>query len=161
MRNGHDEVYGYAFWVNQCTSGFHRVFVGRCSAGPYIDKLDDRGVSDQKRILRGSFPTTWEAVPKRKLSRCAIGIKWVMSRFGIAGRRAICSIIMKREARDLEACLEKGRGIACTVATTEVSYEGWHGNVMGGRVDEKTLLVAGRSIQRVRKEMDKLSINGL
>ncbi|GJX22544.1 hypothetical protein Tco_0226989 [Tanacetum coccineum] len=25
MRNGHVEVYGYAFWVNQCTSGFHRV----------------------------------------------------------------------------------------------------------------------------------------
>ncbi|GJR75969.1 hypothetical protein Tco_0088334 [Tanacetum coccineum] len=25
MRNGHVEVYGYAFWVNQCTSSFHGV----------------------------------------------------------------------------------------------------------------------------------------
>ncbi|GKC60348.1 hypothetical protein Tco_1087946, partial [Tanacetum coccineum] len=25
MRNGHVEVYGYAFWVNQCTNGFHGV----------------------------------------------------------------------------------------------------------------------------------------
>ncbi|GJR68377.1 hypothetical protein Tco_0014442 [Tanacetum coccineum] len=44
MRNGHVEVYGYAFWVNQCTSGFHGVnepgsdlHLERCK-GPWLLK---------------------------------------------------------------------------------------------------------------------------
>ncbi|GKF33928.1 hypothetical protein Tco_0107128 [Tanacetum coccineum] len=48
MHNGHVEVYGYAFWVNQCTIGFHEV-----------NEPDVREVFQQ----RGSGE-------KRKLSRC-------------------------------------------------------------------------------------------
>ncbi|GJT81015.1 hypothetical protein Tco_1055357 [Tanacetum coccineum] len=43
MRNGHVEVYGYVFWVNQCTSGFHGV---NEPGGVRVAREDDRGVTE-------------------------------------------------------------------------------------------------------------------
>ncbi|GJR11881.1 hypothetical protein Tco_0794533 [Tanacetum coccineum] len=64
MRNGHVEVYGYAFLVNQCTSGFHGVIEpGR------VARKDDRGITEGREDVRGVFQQRGSEA-KRKLSRC-------------------------------------------------------------------------------------------
>ncbi|GJX22766.1 hypothetical protein Tco_0227211 [Tanacetum coccineum] len=65
MRNGHDEVYGYAFWVNQCTSGFH----GVNELGVRVAREDDRGVTEGRGDVREVFQQR-ESGAKMKLSRC-------------------------------------------------------------------------------------------
>ncbi|GJV29528.1 putative reverse transcriptase domain-containing protein [Tanacetum coccineum] len=52
MRNGHVEVYSYAFWVNQCTIGFHGVNV---SGGVRVAREDDRRVSEGREDVREVF----------------------------------------------------------------------------------------------------------
>ncbi|GJR17329.1 hypothetical protein Tco_0965856 [Tanacetum coccineum] len=71
MRNGHVEVYGYAFWVNQCTSGFHRV---NEPGGVRVTRKDDRGVTEGREDVREVFQQHGSRA-KRKLSRCE-GTKW-------------------------------------------------------------------------------------
>ncbi|GJT88394.1 hypothetical protein Tco_1070111 [Tanacetum coccineum] len=66
MRNGHVEVYGYAFWVNQCTSGFHGV---NEPGGVRVAREDDRGVSEGREDVREVFQQRGSGA-KRKLSRC-------------------------------------------------------------------------------------------
>ncbi|GJZ74002.1 hypothetical protein Tco_0638148 [Tanacetum coccineum] len=66
MRNGHVEVYGYAFWVNQCTSGFHGV---NEPGGVRVAREDDRGVSEGREDVREVFQQRGSRA-KRKLSRC-------------------------------------------------------------------------------------------
>ncbi|GJZ45960.1 hypothetical protein Tco_0593556 [Tanacetum coccineum] len=56
------EVYGYAFWVNQCTSGFHGV-------NEPVARKDDRGVSEGREDVREVFQQLGSEA-KRKLSRC-------------------------------------------------------------------------------------------
>ncbi|GJW69339.1 hypothetical protein Tco_0123763 [Tanacetum coccineum] len=58
MRNGHVEVYGYAFWVNQCTSDFHGV-----------NEPDDRRDTEGREDVHKVFQQRGSGV-KRKLSRC-------------------------------------------------------------------------------------------
>ncbi|GJX06458.1 hypothetical protein Tco_0194390, partial [Tanacetum coccineum] len=65
MRNGHVEVYGYAFWVNQCTSGFH----GVNEPGVPIAREDDREVTEGREDVREVFQQHGSGA-KRKLSRC-------------------------------------------------------------------------------------------
>ncbi|GJV93127.1 hypothetical protein Tco_1540940 [Tanacetum coccineum] len=62
MRNRHVEVYGYAFWVNQCTSGFHGV-------NEPVARKDDRGVTEGREDVREVFQQRGSRA-KRKLSRC-------------------------------------------------------------------------------------------
>ncbi|GJU91082.1 hypothetical protein Tco_1303505 [Tanacetum coccineum] len=62
MRNGHIEVYGYAFWVNQCTNGFHGV-------NEPVAREDDRGVTEGREDVREVFQQCGSGA-KRKLSRC-------------------------------------------------------------------------------------------
>ncbi|GKB85289.1 hypothetical protein Tco_0957561 [Tanacetum coccineum] len=101
MRNGHVEVYDYAFWVNQCTSGFH-------------------GVNEPVFQQRGSGA-------KRKLSRC--GRNQMGNEPILALPEGADDFVVYYDARskDLEACLEKGEGDCLYVATTEGSYGGLHG----------------------------------
>ncbi|GJY68553.1 hypothetical protein Tco_0471535 [Tanacetum coccineum] len=66
MRNGHVEVYGYAFWVNQCTSGFHGV---NEPGGVRVAREDDRGVTEGREDVREVFQQHGSGA-KRKLSRC-------------------------------------------------------------------------------------------
>ncbi|GJW04911.1 hypothetical protein Tco_1563767 [Tanacetum coccineum] len=66
MRNGHVEVYGYAFWVYQCTSGFHRV---NEPGGVRVTRKDDRGVTEGREDVREVFQQHGSRA-KRKLSRC-------------------------------------------------------------------------------------------
>ncbi|GJU62208.1 hypothetical protein Tco_1244043 [Tanacetum coccineum] len=66
MRNGHVEVYGYAFWVNQCTSGFHGV---NKPGGVRVAREDDRGVSEGREDVYEVFQQRGSRA-KRKLSRC-------------------------------------------------------------------------------------------
>ncbi|GJT66570.1 hypothetical protein Tco_1018050 [Tanacetum coccineum] len=66
MRNGHVEVYSYAFWVNQCTSGFHRVNEpGRVR----VAREDDCGVTEGREDVHEVFQQRGSRA-KRKLSRC-------------------------------------------------------------------------------------------
>ncbi|GKA59233.1 hypothetical protein Tco_0758546 [Tanacetum coccineum] len=65
MRNGHVEVYGYAFWVNQCTSGFHGA---NEPGGVRVAHEDDRRVSEGREDVREVFQQH-ESEAKRKLSR--------------------------------------------------------------------------------------------
>ncbi|GJQ92351.1 hypothetical protein Tco_0003490 [Tanacetum coccineum] len=58
LRNGHVEVYGYAFWVNQCTSDFHGV-----------NEPDDRGVTEGREDVREVFQPRRSGA-KKKLSKC-------------------------------------------------------------------------------------------
>ncbi|GJW49418.1 hypothetical protein Tco_0090769 [Tanacetum coccineum] len=66
MRNGHVEVYGYAFWVNQCTSGFHGV---NEPGGVRVAREDDHGVTEGREDVREVFQQRRSGA-KRKLSRC-------------------------------------------------------------------------------------------
>ncbi|GKB58981.1 hypothetical protein Tco_0915167 [Tanacetum coccineum] len=65
MRNGHVEVYGYAFWVNQCTSGFHGV---NEPGGVQVAREDDCGVTEGREDVREVFQQRGIGA-KRKLSR--------------------------------------------------------------------------------------------
>ncbi|GJS09415.1 hypothetical protein Tco_0366211 [Tanacetum coccineum] len=66
MRNGHVEVYSYAFCVNQCTSGFHRVNEpGRVR----VAREDDCGVTEGREDVHEVFKQRGSRA-KRKLSRC-------------------------------------------------------------------------------------------
>ncbi|GJY61417.1 putative reverse transcriptase domain-containing protein, partial [Tanacetum coccineum] len=66
MRNGHIEVYGYAFWVNQYTSGFHGV---NELGGVRVAREDDNGVTDGREDVREVFQQRGSGA-KRKLSKC-------------------------------------------------------------------------------------------
>ncbi|GJX27904.1 hypothetical protein Tco_0235983 [Tanacetum coccineum] len=123
MRNGHVEVYGYAFWVNQCTSGFHGV---NEPGGVRVAREDDRGVSEGREDVREVFQQRGSGA-KRKLSRC--GRNQMGNEPILALPKGADDFIVYYDARskDLEACLEKGEGDCLYVATTEGSYEGLHG----------------------------------
>ncbi|GJV12648.1 hypothetical protein Tco_1354189 [Tanacetum coccineum] len=102
MRNGHVEVYGYAFWVNQCTSGFHGV-------NEPVAREDDRGVSEGREDVREVFQQH-ESEAKRKLSRC--GRNQMGNEPILALPEGADDFVVYYDARskDLEACLEKGEG---------------------------------------------------
>ncbi|GJZ95621.1 hypothetical protein Tco_0667955 [Tanacetum coccineum] len=101
MRNGHVEVYGYAFWVNQCTSGFH-------------------GVNEPVFQQRGSRA-------KRKLSRCGRNQMGNEPILALPEGADDFVVYYDAQSKDLEACLEKGEGDCLYTATTEGSYEELHG----------------------------------
>ncbi|GKA30544.1 hypothetical protein Tco_0716849 [Tanacetum coccineum] len=99
MCNGHVEVYGYAFWVNQCISGFHRV---------NEPGEDDRGVFEGREDVREVFQQRGSGA-KRKLSRC--GRNQMGNEPILALPEGADDFVVYYDARskDLEACLEKGR----------------------------------------------------
>ncbi|GKB03809.1 hypothetical protein Tco_0831952 [Tanacetum coccineum] len=105
MRNGHVEVPGYAFWVNQCTSGFHGV---NEPGGVRITREDDRGVTEGREDVRKVFQQRGSGA-KRKLSRC--GINQLGKEPILALPEGADSFVVYYDVRskDLEACLEKGR----------------------------------------------------
>ncbi|GJX13389.1 hypothetical protein Tco_0205147 [Tanacetum coccineum] len=123
MRNGHVEVYGYAFWVKQCTSGFHGV---NEPGGVRVARKDDRGVSEGREDVREVFQQRGSGA-KRKLSRC--GRNQMGHEPILALLEGADDFVVHYDARrkDLEACLEKGEGDCLYIATTEGSYEGLHG----------------------------------
>ncbi|GJS79740.1 hypothetical protein Tco_0729621 [Tanacetum coccineum] len=104
MRNGHVEVYGYAFWVNQCTSGFHGV---NEPGGVRVAREDDRGVSEGREDVREVFQQRGSGA-KRKLSRC--GRNQMGNEPILALPEGADDFVVYYDARskDLEACLEKG-----------------------------------------------------
>ncbi|GJX59891.1 hypothetical protein Tco_0291281 [Tanacetum coccineum] len=75
MRNGHVEVYGYAFWVNQCTNGFHGV---NMPGGVRVAREDDHGVTKGREDVREVFQQRGSG-SKRKLSRCGRNQNVVMT----------------------------------------------------------------------------------
>ncbi|GJV03768.1 hypothetical protein Tco_1337337 [Tanacetum coccineum] len=115
MRNGHVEVYGYAFWVNQCTSGFHGV---NEPGGVRVAREDDRGVTEGREDVREVFQQRGSGA-KRKLSRC--GRNQMGNEPILALPEGADDFVVYYDARskDLEACLEKGEGDCLYVATTE------------------------------------------
>ncbi|GKB01387.1 hypothetical protein Tco_0829431 [Tanacetum coccineum] len=106
MRNGHVEVYGYAFWVNQCTSGFHGV---NEPGGVRVAREDDRGVTEGREDVREVFQQRGSGA-KRKLSRC--GRNQMGNEPILALPEGADDFVVYYDARskDLEACLEKGEG---------------------------------------------------
>ncbi|GKA45617.1 reverse transcriptase domain-containing protein [Tanacetum coccineum] len=118
MRNGHVEVYGYAFWVNQCTSGFHGV---NERGGVRVVRKDDRGVTEGRKDVREVFQQRGSGA-KRKLSRC--GRNQMGNEPILALPEGADDFVVYYDARskDLEACLEKGEGDCLYVATTEEAY---------------------------------------
>ncbi|GJV84559.1 hypothetical protein Tco_1524457 [Tanacetum coccineum] len=105
MRNGHVEVYGYAFWVNQCTSGFHGV---NEPGGVRVAREDDRGVTEGREDVREVFQQRGSGA-KRKLSRC--GRNQMGNEPILALPEGADDFVVYYDARskDLKACLEKGR----------------------------------------------------
>ncbi|GJY24900.1 hypothetical protein Tco_0399626 [Tanacetum coccineum] len=96
LRNGHVEVYGYAFWVNQCTSDFHGV-----------NEPDDRGVTEGREDVREVFQQCRSGA-KRKLSKC--GRNQMGNEPILALPEGADDFVVYYDARskDLEAGLEKG-----------------------------------------------------
>ncbi|GJS44744.1 hypothetical protein Tco_0594865 [Tanacetum coccineum] len=96
LRNGHVEVYGYAFWVNQCTSDFHGV-----------NEPDDRGVTEGREDVREVFQQRRSGA-KRKLSKC--GRNQMGNEPILALPEGADDFVVYYDARskDLEAGLEKG-----------------------------------------------------
>ncbi|GJS21941.1 hypothetical protein Tco_0450573 [Tanacetum coccineum] len=90
LRNGHVEVYGYAFWVNQCTS-------------------DDRGVTEGREDVREVFQQC-RSRAKRKLSKC--GRNQIGNEPILAFPEGPDDFVVYYDARskDLEAGLEKREG---------------------------------------------------
>ncbi|GJT87260.1 hypothetical protein Tco_1068977 [Tanacetum coccineum] len=111
----------YAFWVNQCTSGFHGV-----NETVRVAREDDRGVTKGREDVREVFQQR-RSRAKRKLSRC--GRNQMGNEPILALPEGADDFVVYYDARskDLEACLEKGEGDCLYVATTEGSYEGLHG----------------------------------
>ncbi|GJW85936.1 hypothetical protein Tco_0159081 [Tanacetum coccineum] len=103
MRNGHVEVYGYAFWVNQCTSGFHGV---NEPGGVRVAREDDRGVTEGREDVREVFQQRGSGA-ERKLSRC--GRNQMGNESILALPKGVDDFVVYYDARskDLEACLEK------------------------------------------------------
>ncbi|GKB18438.1 hypothetical protein Tco_0852361 [Tanacetum coccineum] len=101
MRNGLIEVYGYAFWVNQCPSGFHRV-------NDPVAREDDCGVTKGREDVCEVFQQRGSGA-KRKLSRC--GRNQMGNEPILALPEGADDFVVYYDARskDLEACLEKGR----------------------------------------------------
>ncbi|GJV01776.1 putative reverse transcriptase domain-containing protein [Tanacetum coccineum] len=95
MRNRHVEVYGYVFWVNQCTNGFHGV-----------NEPDDRGVTEGREDVREVFQQRGSGA-KRKLSRC--GRNQMGNEPILALPKGADDFVVYYDARskDLKACLEK------------------------------------------------------
>ncbi|GJT51531.1 hypothetical protein Tco_0977688 [Tanacetum coccineum] len=108
MRNGHIEVYGYAFWVFQCTSGFHGVNEPRVHGGVRVTREDDRRVTEGREDVREVFQQRGSGA-KRKLSRC--GRNQMGNEPILALPEGADDFVVYYDARskDLEACLEKGR----------------------------------------------------
>ncbi|GJY15536.1 hypothetical protein Tco_0385958 [Tanacetum coccineum] len=105
MRNGHVEVYGYAFWVNQCTSGFHGV---NEPGGVRVAREDDRGVTEGREDVREVFQQRGSGA-KRKLSKCGrtqMGNEPILALLDGADDFVV---YYDARSKDLEACLEKGR----------------------------------------------------
>ncbi|GJU69429.1 hypothetical protein Tco_1255688 [Tanacetum coccineum] len=113
LRNGHVEVYGYAFWVNQCTSDFHGV-----------NEPDDRGVTEGREDVREVFQPRRSGA-KKKLSKCRrnqIGNEPILALPEGADDFVVYYECVKH---GLEACIEKKRKKAMlTVAYMQGSYEG-------------------------------------
>ncbi|GJZ05597.1 hypothetical protein Tco_0539390 [Tanacetum coccineum] len=105
MRNGHVEVYGYAFWVNQCTSGFHGV---NEPGGVRVTRKDDRGVSEGREDVREVFQQRGSRA-KRKLSRC--GRNQMGNEPTLALPEGADDFVVYYDARskELEACSDKER----------------------------------------------------
>ncbi|GJV08136.1 putative reverse transcriptase domain-containing protein [Tanacetum coccineum] len=124
MRNGHVEVYGYAFWV--LTKLAPAVFMGYEPGGVRVAREDDRGVTEGREDVREVFQQRGSGA-KRKLSRC--GRNQIGNEPILALPEGADDFVVYYDARskDLEACLEKGEGDYLYVATTEGSYEGLHG----------------------------------
>ncbi|GJV58193.1 hypothetical protein Tco_1459198 [Tanacetum coccineum] len=100
MRNGHVEVYGYAFWVNQYTNGFHGV---NEPGGVRYARKDDHGVSEGREDVREVFQQRGSGA-KRKLSRC--GIKWMLYR-GV-GRKSKAKNEFEIDVRRSDLEMESG-----------------------------------------------------
>ncbi|GJT96365.1 hypothetical protein Tco_1091883 [Tanacetum coccineum] len=101
MRNGHVEFYGYAFWVNQCTSGFHRV---NEPGGVRVAREDDRGVIEGREDVREVFQQRVSGA-KRKVSRCGRNLIGNYQS-GIAGRSNEFRSKIDARSKEMEAtCL--------------------------------------------------------
>ncbi|GJS51490.1 hypothetical protein Tco_0624852 [Tanacetum coccineum] len=121
MRNGHVEVYGYAFWVNQCTSGFHGV---NEPGGVRVAREDDRGVTEGREDVREVFQQRGSGA-KRKLSRC--GRNQMGNEPILALPEGADDFVVYYDARskDLEACLEKGEDKVQTSIRVDVRTLVW------------------------------------
>ncbi|GJW56747.1 hypothetical protein Tco_0103478 [Tanacetum coccineum] len=117
MRNGHVEVYGYAFWV--LTKLAPAVFMGYEPGGVRVAREDDHGVTEGREDVREVFQQRGSGA-KRKLSRC--GRNQIGNEPILALPEGADDFVVYYDARskDLEACLEKGEGDYLYVATTEV-----------------------------------------
>ncbi|GKA56307.1 putative reverse transcriptase domain-containing protein, partial [Tanacetum coccineum] len=106
MRNGHVDVYGYAFWVNQCASGFHGVTE---PGGVRVAHEEDRGATEEREDVREVFQQRGSGA-WRKISRC--GRNQMGNEPILALPEGADHFVVYYDARskDLEACLEKGEG---------------------------------------------------
>ncbi|GKA71998.1 putative reverse transcriptase domain-containing protein [Tanacetum coccineum] len=119
MRNGHVEVYGYAFWVNQCTSGFHGV---NEPGGVRVAREDDRGVTEGREDVREVFQQRGSGA-KRKLSRC--GRNQMGNEPILALPEGADDFVLLLEEEIMGFCEDRGHHLARNV------WEKWPGIVCG------------------------------
>ncbi|GJS91830.1 hypothetical protein Tco_0774466 [Tanacetum coccineum] len=133
MRNRHVEVYGYAFWVNLCTSGFHGV---NEPGGVRVAREDNRGVTKGREDVREVFQQRGSRA-KRKLSRR--GRNQLSNEPILALPEGADDFVVYYDAqsKDLEACLEKkGEGRLWVVEglTLERGHELKHNMIVLAKV---------------------------
>ncbi|GJR74710.1 hypothetical protein Tco_0087075 [Tanacetum coccineum] len=111
MHNGHVEVYGYVFWVNQCTIGFHGV--------------NEPGREDVREVFQQS-----RSGAKRKLSRC--GRNQLGNEPILALPEGADDFVVYYDARskDLEACLEKWEEGICLDSNESIGVEKRNGMLL-------------------------------
>ncbi|GJY76137.1 hypothetical protein Tco_0481253 [Tanacetum coccineum] len=154
MRNGHVEVYGYAFWVNQCTSGFHGV---NEPGGVRVAREDDRGVTEGREDVREVFQQRGSGA-KRKLSRC--GRNQMGNEPILALPEGADDFVVYYDARskDLEACLEKReKVIACTSRQLKVLMKDCMTNVTQRekQIERGIILVRQEKVRNLHLERCK------
>ncbi|GKF24927.1 hypothetical protein Tco_0080821, partial [Tanacetum coccineum] len=101
----HVEVYGYAFWVNQCTSGFHGV---NEPGGVRVAREDDHGVTEVREYVYEVFQQRGSR-EERKLSRCRRNQMGNESILALPEGADDFVVYYDARSKDLKACLEKGR----------------------------------------------------
>ncbi|GJV32944.1 hypothetical protein Tco_1393344 [Tanacetum coccineum] len=159
---GHVEVYGYAFWVNQCTNGFHGVNEPSKEEYESHVKMIVESVKEEKMYVK--FSNNVEAEQRGSYLNVE-GIKWMLYR-GVGRRseaRNDCSSLMYDDRLGLRKLINRWLSMKKDIAScgskylayseVEVEYQGSSGLLL----QPETSMVDFRVLMpRVVKSRDEI-----